>query len=104
MPLLPWKPEPTPPAATLAAQPPPGPVRVEREGTLRIAVVPWAEVEVDGVKFGVSPPLKPLALSAGTHVVRLLNPAYAPFRRKVTIQPGEATTLSVDLPKEAFPR
>lgn len=83
---------------------PPPLTPVERDGTLRIAVVPWAEIEIDGVKRGVSPPLRPLSLSSGTHVVRLLHPDYAPFRRKVTIEPGETATLSVDLRTEAFPK
>ena len=71
---------------------------------MQLLIVPWAAVEVDGVKVGVSPPLKPLALAAGVHQVTLSHPDYAPFRRRVTIRPGETTKLQVDLTKEAFPK
>jgi serine/threonine protein kinase len=73
-------------------------------GTLQLLVVPWAEVEVDGMKVGISPPLKPLSLPAGTHAIKLSHPDYIPFRRKVTIRSGETTKLQVDLTKEAFPK
>ena len=86
----------TPPAST-----PPAAVIL---GVLRVIVTPWAEVEVDGRSVGVSPPLGPVRLSPGTHVVRLLHPDYAPFRRKVTASPGETVTLRVDLAREAFPK
>jgi hypothetical protein len=71
-------------------------------GTLRVVVLPWAEVEVDGVKVGVSPPLRPLSLAPGIHTVRLTHPDYLPFPRKITIRSGETTSLKVDLPREAF--
>ncbi|HXB55494.1 MAG TPA: protein kinase [Vicinamibacteria bacterium] len=73
-------------------------------GTLQLLVVPWAEVEVDGSKVGISPPLKPLSLPAGAHAIKLSHPDYLPFRRKVTIHSGETTKLQVDLTKEAFPK
>ncbi len=73
-------------------------------GTLQLLVVPWGEVEVDGMKVGISPPLKPLSLPAGAHAIKLLHPDYLPFRRKVTIHSGETTKLQVDLTKEAFPK
>jgi serine/threonine-protein kinase len=73
-------------------------------GTLRLAVTPWAEVMVDGVRVGVSPPLKPISLPAGVHLVRLMHPDYAPFSRRVSIRSGESTLLDVDLTKEAFPK
>jgi serine/threonine-protein kinase len=77
---------------------------VAQTGTLQLLIVPWAEVEVDGMKVGISPPLKPLSLSAGVHAIRLTHPDYLPFPRKVSIRPGETTKLQVDLTKEAFPK
>jgi serine/threonine protein kinase len=104
-----------PPPATAGAAPPsptpggragaPGsPEGAATAGTLQVLIIPWAEVEVDGVKVGVSPPLKPLALPAGTHAIKLTHPDYLPFRRKVTIRAGETTKFQVDLTKEAFPK
>jgi serine/threonine protein kinase len=83
----------------------PGPSEpAAQSGTLQLLVVPWAEVEVDGTKVGISPPLKPLSLPAGAHAIKLSHPDYIPFRRKVTIRSGETTKLQVDLTKEAFPK
>jgi hypothetical protein len=99
-------------AAPAASVPSPGPKEAApgpREGatlsgTLQLLVVPWAEVEVDGTKVGISPPLKPLSLLPGAHAIKLSHPDYIPFRRKVTIRSGETTKLQVDLTKEAFPK
>jgi hypothetical protein len=89
----------------VAATAPPAVVQAPpAEGTLQIIVSPWAEVEVDGARIGVSPPLKPLALAEGVHTVVLSHPEFQPFRRKVTISGGQTTRLQVDLAREAFPR
>ena len=63
-------------------------------GTLRLAIKPWAEIRVDGAKKGVSPPLKDLALTAGRHTIELRNPAAAPVTRVIDVQPGRAVTIS----------
>ena len=78
-------------------------VGIPRLGTLQLLIVPWAEVEVDGTKVGVSP-LKPLSLPAGVHAIKLTHPDYRPYQRTVTIRRGETTKLQVDLTKEAFPK
>ena len=54
-------------------------------GRIRILVTPWGEVEVDGKKMGVSPPLTMLSLEPGEHTVVLRNADYAArtFRVKV---------------------
>jgi hypothetical protein len=67
----------------------------EGSGRLRIGVRPWAEVIVDGTSRGTTP-LRPLSLSVGVHSVRLVNPDYHPFLRKVAIRDGETTALDVD--------
>jgi serine/threonine protein kinase len=102
----------SPPVSAAAGLPSPGPrdaavgpaEGAAQTGTLQLLVVPWAEVEVDGAKVGISPPLKPLSLPAGAHAIKLSHPDYLPFRRKVTIRSGETTKLQVDLTKEAFPK
>jgi len=91
-------PAPSPKEAVSAPEP------VPQAGTLQLVVVPWADVEVDGVKMGTSPPLRPLNLPAGIHLIRLTHPSYTPFPRRVTIRSGETTKLQVDLTKEAFPK
>jgi hypothetical protein len=42
----------------------------------KLLIRPWGTVYVDGQDRGVSPPLKRLALPAGKHTVRIVNPAY----------------------------
>jgi serine/threonine-protein kinase len=86
------RPEPAPFTLTVAEAAP-----VTREvGHLRFAIAPWAEVTVDGAPVGQTP-LPPLALAPGTYTARLEHPDFRPFLRKVTIQPGQTTPLSVDL-------
>jgi len=48
--------------------------------SVQLRVRPWAEVYVDGVARGVTPPLKELALPPGKHVIEFRNPG-APSKR-----------------------
>jgi hypothetical protein len=71
-------------------------------GTLRIIVLPWASIEIDGKAVGTTP-LSPVQLAPGPHKVRVLNPGFRPLNRTVTIVPGQTATLRVNLPQQAFP-
>jgi hypothetical protein len=84
------------PAAAAAAHPAASEAKASApaNGTLRLAVKPWAEIRVGGVKKGVSPPLKDLALPAGRHTIELRNPAAAPVTRVIDVQPGRAVTIT----------
>jgi serine/threonine protein kinase len=56
------------------AEPPPPPKpTITAKGELVLLIRPWAKVEVDGREVGVTP-LDPIALAAGDHQVRLVNP------------------------------
>jgi serine/threonine-protein kinase len=90
-------PRPESPSPAAAAQSP------LEDGTLKLVVLPWAEVTVDGRSVGTTP-LKPIILRPGVHTVVLNNPGFQPLNKKVTIRGGAATTLEVDLTFEAFPR
>jgi predicted Ser/Thr protein kinase len=87
---------PAAPATSLA------PAEETANGTLRFRIVPWAEVTVDDRPIGTTP-LRPLSLPPGIHTVRLQHPSYRPLQKRVTIRPGEAFSLEVDLRDEAFP-
>jgi hypothetical protein len=66
-------------------------------GTLVLRVAPWAEVEIDGTAYGVTP-LQPVKLMAGLHQVRLKNgELHADRSFKVEIKPGAPETLKVNL-------
>lgn len=55
---------------------------------VRFQVYPWGEVYVGGVKRGVSPPLKTLALAPGTYDIEIRNGQLPPMRRTVRLDAG----------------
>jgi eukaryotic-like serine/threonine-protein kinase len=66
-------------------------------GTLRLAVSPWAEVQIDGRAVGVTP-LQPQDLSEGQHWIQLKNGDLGVnTKRRVLVSPGRETVLKVDL-------
>jgi PEGA domain-containing protein len=73
------------------------------QGTVRIRVLPWADVEVDGEPKGTTP-LRPLALSAGSHILRFRHPDFRPLIRRITVRANETLAVEVDLGRDAFPR
>lgn len=64
-----------------------------RSVSLKLAVSPWAEVWVDGVRRGVSPPMMTIALTPGAHRIELRNPAAPPVVRTVEVRPGQSLEL-----------
>jgi serine/threonine-protein kinase len=70
-------------------------------GTLRLTVVPPAEVTVDGRLVGTVSAHE-LSLPPGTHVVRILHPDYKPLQRIVTISPGATLDLPLDLAEKGI--
>jgi eukaryotic-like serine/threonine-protein kinase len=71
----------------------PAPAAPKTNGTLRIAISPWGQVEVDGVPAGTAPPLNELALPEGKHQIVIRNGDFPPFRTTVTVNPGQAVTI-----------
>lgn len=100
---LPPKPaavESQPPPAPLAktepaAKPPPAkkPPRPATEaaatGTLRLNVLPWGEIHINGNQYGVSPPLRDIALKPGIYKLEIRNPGFASYLQVVEVTPGE---------------
>ncbi len=82
------KPRPRKPVAA-----PQAPPTAPATGTLRLAISPWGEVEVDGRPAGVTPPLTRLDLSAGSHRITVRNGDFPPFSTEVMVDPDQATTL-----------
>ena len=56
------------------------------EGLVRVHVVPWAVVTVDGTTVGETP--RELRLSAGTHALRVEHPALGAAELEVSVEPG----------------
>jgi eukaryotic-like serine/threonine-protein kinase len=62
-------------------------------GTLRLAVSPWGQVEVDGKPVGTTPPLNELTLTEGKHQVTIRNDDFPAHTTTVTVTPGQSTSV-----------
>lgn len=62
-------------------------------GTVRIAVSPWGNVEVDGTAVGTTPPLNELTLPEGRHQITVRNADFPPYSASVNVVPGQPVTL-----------
>ncbi len=62
-------------------------------GTVRIAISPWGQVEVDGNASGAAPPLTELTLSVGRHQIVVRNGDFAPYATSVNVVAGQAVSL-----------
>jgi serine/threonine-protein kinase len=90
-----------PPSTVPAASPTPAPRSVveaapEAPGMLQVAVKPWGEVSVDGKVIGTTP-LDRITLVAGSHLVRVKNPAFDAWEGRIVVRPGQTERLIVDL-------
>ena len=84
----------TEPPLPLAKVTPPKPIPVKEEApkpmiTVILSVKPWGEVYVDGKKKGVSPPLKSINLTPGSHVIEIQNTTFPKFVKSLTVKPGD---------------
>ncbi len=62
-------------------------------GTLKIAISPWGQVEVDGSPSGAAPPLTELTLAEGRHQIVVRNGDYAPYVTSVNVPAGQTVAL-----------
>ncbi len=104
--------EPAPAAAAepprSAAKPPPpktaAPARPTREtkpaagagagsGSVRIAVSPWGNIEVNGTPVGTTPPLNELTLPEGRHQIVIRNADFPPYSATISVAPGQPVNL-----------
>ncbi|HSS70223.1 MAG TPA: protein kinase [Casimicrobiaceae bacterium] len=82
--------------ASVASAPPtaasqPAPVAEATPAALRVArlglaITPWGEVFVDGLKHGRSPPLNEISLAPGKHVIEIRNRNFSPYRQTVVLE------------------
>jgi len=86
------KPAPPPQAERKPAPPPqareatPAPVST---GMVRLQIIPWGDIYVDGDKFGTAPPMRDVALKAGRYKIEIRNPGFASYVQFVDIHAGE---------------
>jgi len=62
-------------------------------GTVRIAISPWGNVEVDGASSGVTPPLTELTLAEGRHQIVVRNGDFAPFVATINVVAGQTASI-----------
>jgi tetratricopeptide (TPR) repeat protein len=94
--------EPPPaPRAPAVEQPVSAGVPPATRGVLKLHVVPWANVEINGREYGQTP-FEPVSLPAGEYSVRFLHPVYHPITREVTIVAGVTARVDVDFTWEGF--
>lgn len=63
--------------------------------TYQLRIKPWGEIYVDGVKRGISPPLKTLTLT-GQHNVRIVNPDFPSQEMTVGGEQDNSTRIDHD--------
>lgn len=62
-----------------------------------VGAAPAATIVIGGQDRGQYPPVKPLRVAAGTHVVRVFKEGYEPFERRVDVAGGQTVNLKVKL-------
>ncbi|MFJ0456240.1 membrane protein [Bordetella bronchiseptica] len=73
-----------------AATPAPAVARV----TVRINVQPWGEIWINGVRRGVSPPMKELRLAPGRYSVVVRNADLPPYRATLEVKAGQPARIT----------
>lgn len=48
--------------------------KASADAVVGLRIRPWGVVYVDGIKRGISPPVKQLVLAPGRHAIRISNP------------------------------
>jgi len=90
--------EPSRPAPVAEAAPAPKPrpkkpaprvEEAEATGTVRLNVLPWGEIHINGNQYGVSPPLRDIALKPGIYKLEIRNSGFASYLQVVEVKSGE---------------
>ena len=56
---------------------------------MRLTIVPWGEIYLDGEMLGVTPPLRDIALDPGVYRIEIRNPGFASLLQVVEVNAGE---------------
>ncbi len=98
------RPKPTPApltstAETRVVEEGPAPVIPAGSATIALAISPWGEVFVDGVRQGVSPPLRELKVAPGKHTILIVNQTFAPYSQTIDVQAGSSHKIKYKFTK-----
>ena len=82
--------EASPPPRPAPAKKPPRPAaEPAATGTVRLNVLPWGEIHINGNQYGVSPPLRDIALKPGVYKLEIRNPGFASYLQVIEVSSGE---------------
>ena len=87
-----------PPRTPAAQAPPPAapaprPAAAAESGRLFLNATPWGVVYIDGKEMGNTPQMN-LAVSAGSHVLRVVREGFQPFEREIEIAVDEVLRIT----------
>ena len=90
-----------PPPALAEQESPPAPVAVDEASkpkpvpvSVRLDILPWGEVWINGAARGVSPPVKELKLLPGKYQVVVRNADLPPLRMTLDVKAGRPAVIS----------
>jgi hypothetical protein len=66
------------------------------DSNVKLRVSPWAVVQVDGKRLGVTPPMTHLSLPAGSRTIELFNPGFETVKRVIQVVNGKTVTITHD--------
>ncbi len=64
---------------------------------LKINVKPWAKIYIDDRYIETTPISQPIKVTAGVHSVKLENPDFKVWKRKITFAPGQTFDMNIEL-------
>jgi serine/threonine protein kinase len=71
--------------------------QVQRKSYFRLNVDPWAKIYIDGKYVETTPIAKALEVPAGNHSVKLENPSFRTWQKRVNFKPGETVVMDIKL-------
>lgn len=66
------------------------------DNNVQLRVSPWANVNLNGKRLGVTPPLTEMKLPAGSHTIDLINPGFETVRRTLKVEADQTITITHD--------
>ncbi len=70
------------------------------DGQLKLTVEPWADVYLDGKFYETTPLAGPINLTAGKHVLKLINPTYKTYEETIEIPAADILKKHIELEKK----
>jgi serine/threonine protein kinase/archaellum component FlaG (FlaF/FlaG flagellin family) len=69
----------------------------QRKAYFRLNVDPWAKIYIDGRYVETTPIAEALQVSAGSHLVKLENPSFQTWQKRINFKPGETVVMDIKL-------